>query len=252
MELISASRVAKAQERAAAARPYAEQITSVILDLTRRGGGRPPAAAGARTVRAGRPRSSSRPTEASPVRTTAAASCAAGRRAPGPPGRGDYYALSSGTKAQRYFRFRGFRQDNAFSGMTDKPTYEDARPGCRGHSSGFEAGEFDAVDLVYTRFRSLSTQEVVVRRFLPLEIEEADDEESGLHADFEFEPSPRESSMPSSPLRRGPPVLGSPRRFSLGARRPPAGHEGGDRQRRGPHHHPQPQHEPSPPGRHHH
>ena len=35
MELISATRVVKAQERAAAARPYSEQITSVILDLVR-------------------------------------------------------------------------------------------------------------------------------------------------------------------------------------------------------------------------
>ena len=37
MELISATRVVKAQERAAAARPYSEQITSVILDLVRAG-----------------------------------------------------------------------------------------------------------------------------------------------------------------------------------------------------------------------
>ena len=37
MELISATRVVKAQDRAAAARPYSEQITSVILDLVRAG-----------------------------------------------------------------------------------------------------------------------------------------------------------------------------------------------------------------------
>ena len=37
MELISATRVVKAQERAAAARPYSEQITSVILDLVQAG-----------------------------------------------------------------------------------------------------------------------------------------------------------------------------------------------------------------------
>ena len=37
MELISATRVVKAQDRAAAARPYSEQITSVILDLVQAG-----------------------------------------------------------------------------------------------------------------------------------------------------------------------------------------------------------------------
>ena len=37
MELISATRVVKAQERAAAARPYSEQITSVILELVKAG-----------------------------------------------------------------------------------------------------------------------------------------------------------------------------------------------------------------------
>ena len=38
MELIAATRVVKAQERAAAARPYSEEITSVIGQLARAGG----------------------------------------------------------------------------------------------------------------------------------------------------------------------------------------------------------------------
>src|SRR5690606_21618900 len=37
MELIAATRVAKAQQRAAEARPYAEQITGVIQDLAEGG-----------------------------------------------------------------------------------------------------------------------------------------------------------------------------------------------------------------------
>ncbi len=36
MELIAATRVVKAQDRAAASRPYAEEITAVILDLVAR------------------------------------------------------------------------------------------------------------------------------------------------------------------------------------------------------------------------
>ncbi|MEZ5183884.1 MAG: F0F1 ATP synthase subunit gamma [Acidimicrobiales bacterium] len=37
MELISASRIAKAQERVAAARPYSERITDVIRNLAAAG-----------------------------------------------------------------------------------------------------------------------------------------------------------------------------------------------------------------------
>src|SRR5215470_12605904 len=40
MELIAATRVVKAQERAQAARPYAEEITAVILDLVKAGAAR--------------------------------------------------------------------------------------------------------------------------------------------------------------------------------------------------------------------
>src|SRR4051812_33961614 len=39
MELISASRIAKAQERVAAARPYSERITDVIRNLAAAGAG---------------------------------------------------------------------------------------------------------------------------------------------------------------------------------------------------------------------
>src|SRR6476660_1438374 len=39
MELISASRIAKAQQKVAAARPYSEQITEVIRNLSAAGAG---------------------------------------------------------------------------------------------------------------------------------------------------------------------------------------------------------------------
>ncbi len=40
MELISASRIVKAQQRVAAARPYSEQITEVIRNLAKAGAGK--------------------------------------------------------------------------------------------------------------------------------------------------------------------------------------------------------------------
>ncbi len=89
-----------------------------------------------------------------------------------------------------YFRFRGYRIDHVFLSKTDRPTYEDAREIGQAVRTAFEGGELDRVDLVYTRFISAGSQRVVVRRFLPLEIDDADDSDNALRADFEFEPSP--------------------------------------------------------------
>ena len=50
MELIAATRVVKAQERAAQARPYSERMTSVIGDLAQ-GGARTPASVAERPSR---------------------------------------------------------------------------------------------------------------------------------------------------------------------------------------------------------
>jgi F-type H+-transporting ATPase subunit gamma len=189
MELIAATRVVQAQDRTRKARPYAEQITNVILDL---------AGAGA---------SSTHPLLAEPTGDKAAFVVvtsdrglagaynssvirAAEREIQAARTEGlDYSLFLIGKKAQTYFRFRGFRIDHSFLGMTDRPTYENAREVGRAVREAFEAGELARVDLVYTRFLSAGSQRVVVRRFLPLELEESE-EPRGLRADFEFEPSP--------------------------------------------------------------
>jgi F-type H+-transporting ATPase subunit gamma len=189
MELIAATRVVQAQDRTRKARPYAEQITNVILDL---------AGAGA---------SSTHPLLAEPTGDKAAFVVvtsdrglagaynssvirAAEREIQAARTEGlDYSLFLIGKKAQTYFRFRGFRIDHSFLGMTDRPTYENAREVGRAVREAFEAGELARVDLVYTRFLSAGSQRVVVRRFLPLELEESE-EPQGLRADFEFEPSP--------------------------------------------------------------
>ena len=43
----------------------------------------------------------------------------------------DYSLIVVGTKAEQYFRFRNYRIDASFAGVTDQPTYEDARAGRR-------------------------------------------------------------------------------------------------------------------------
>ena len=102
---------------------------------------------------------------------------------------------TAGRKAEGYFRYRRFKIDEALSGFSEKPTYEDARALAAGQIARFEAGEVDQVDLVYTRFLSMGSQKVDVVRLLPLDVDKvagASDKEgsSGSRADYEFEPEP--------------------------------------------------------------
>ena len=39
----------------------------------------------------------------------------------------DYSLITIGKKAEGYFKFRNYTIDAAFTGISDKPTYEDAR-----------------------------------------------------------------------------------------------------------------------------
>ena len=129
MELISATRVVKAQERAAAARPYSEEITSVILDLVQAG------AAKDHPLLRDNPDAN---TAAFIVVTSDRGLCGgynstvirmAERELKARQDEGlDYSLIVVGTKAEQYFRFRNYRIDASFAGVTDQPTYE-RRPG---------------------------------------------------------------------------------------------------------------------------
>src|SRR5687768_8172743 len=170
MELIAASRIVKAQARVAAARPYSEQITEVIRNL---------AAAGAGT-------SNPLLTPREDVRTVGYVVIAADRGLSGgynstliraaerqlqedvAAGR-DYKLVLVGKKAAKYFRFRGYQVEAAFEGMSDEPTYENAREVAASVVGLFESGGIDQVELAYTQFLSVATQRVRVARFLPLE-----------------------------------------------------------------------------------
>ncbi len=190
MELIAATRVAKAQERANQARPYAEQITGVIQDL----------AEGGAEVDHPLLRQVENPQRVAFVVITSDRGLAGAYnssviraaerevqalRAEG----GDYSLILIGKKAEGYFRFRGYRIDASFNGMSDRPTFDDARRVADEVSELFVSGVVDQVELVYTRFLSLASQRVAVRRFLPLQTRERETGGEAL-AGFEFEPSP--------------------------------------------------------------
>jgi F-type H+-transporting ATPase subunit gamma len=193
MELISASRIVKAQQRVAAARPYSEQITEVIRNLAKAGAGKSHALLSEREtinkvgfVVVAADRGLAGGYNSAVIR-------AAERSLKEHQARGrDYSLILVGKKAADYFRFRGYRVDAVFTGMTDQPRYEDAREVAEEVMRRFDEGEVDLVELAYTQFLSLGTQTVRVRQFVPIEagaITEAPTSD-GPEADYEFEPEP--------------------------------------------------------------
>jgi F-type H+-transporting ATPase subunit gamma len=195
MELIAASRIVKAQQRVAAARPYTEQITEVIRNLAAAGAGSSSpllqpreqvrkvavvVVTGDRGLAGAYNSNVIRAAERSIVATRDAGK--------------EYGLVTVGRKAAGYFRFRGFKIDASFSGFSDQPSYEDARQIAAFVTEQFESGEYDQVELAFTQFLSMGTQRAVVRRFMPLDAEAITDatKGDGPKADYEFEPSPNE------------------------------------------------------------
>ncbi len=204
MELIAASRIAKAQQRVAAARPYSEQITKVIGNLARAGAGSDArllqqpeqvntvcyvAVAGDRGLAGGYNSNIIRRTE-----RAIDADLKAGRQTA---------LVTVGKKATNYFRFRGFDIAAHFEGFLDTPSYENARQISSFVAEHFDAGDYDQVKLVYTRFLSVGSQIVTDVPYMPLDAEAlgAGDDGSGDSGEvtaagarhpYEFEPSPED------------------------------------------------------------
>ncbi|MBR80208.1 MAG: F0F1 ATP synthase subunit gamma [Acidimicrobiaceae bacterium] len=194
MELIAASRIVKAQGRVQAAKPYSEKVTDVIANLAGGGAGvdHPLLAqpgdinrvayvviAADRGLCGGYNNNVLRAVERS-----IESDRAAGR---------DYALILSGKKAAGYFSFRGYDVHAAFEGFSDQPNYSDAKAMAESVAELFENGEAQQVQLAYTRFLSMGSQEVTVDQFMPLEASEIGaeaTEEAG--GGYEFEPEPSE------------------------------------------------------------
>jgi F-type H+-transporting ATPase subunit gamma len=193
MELIAASRIVRAQQRVAAARPYSEQITEVIRSLAASGAQlNHPLLGAEREVRKvgfvviAADRGLCGAYNSSVIRAgerALQAEVAQGR---------EYSLVLVGRKPVSYFRYRRYRIDAAFEGMSDQPTYEDAREVAAAVIEPFEAGDIDQVQLVYTQFLSAGTQRVVVRRLMPLDTGAVAEASGELRADYEYEPDPTE------------------------------------------------------------
>lgn len=193
MELIAASRIVKAQQRVVAAVPYSDMITEVVRDLSAAGSAKSmPLLAGRESVK-----------NVCYVVLTADRGLCGGynsgvmRATEGEikqdalQGRG-HTIIAIGRKAEGYFRFRGYNVAQSYTGFTDSPTYATAKEIGEFVTGLYIDGTVDRVELVYTRFISSGTQEVVQRPLVPLgsDVAEGGDGKNVAGADYEFEPSP--------------------------------------------------------------
>lgn len=211
MELIAASRIIKAQQRAQAAAPYARELTRAVS-----------AVATFSNVEHALTTEPEDPKRAAILLVTSDRGLAGAysanvikeaerltERLREEGKEVDVYV--TGRKGEAYFKFRQRPVVQSWSGFSDQPTYDVAADIGATLIGAFIAGqlddderdrgqgedsppEVDEVHVVYTRFRSMLSQEPTAVRLLPLEVVEGDDPppKDDVLPLYEFEPSPAE------------------------------------------------------------
>ena len=218
MELIAASRIIKAQQRAAAATPFARELTRAISALaTYSRVDHPLTTEPENPQRAGILLITSDRGLAGPY--SSAVIKEAERLTEKLHAEGKEVSLFvTGRKGIGYYHFRRRPVVQTWSGFSDSPTYDDAREisdvviaaYMSGHTDGeqpaAEGGDdvaaeaatavepIDELHVVFTRFRSMLVQQPDVVRMMPLEVVESEEEpeEEEVLPLYEFEPSPED------------------------------------------------------------
>jgi F-type H+-transporting ATPase subunit gamma len=191
MELIATSRIAKAQQRVEAARPYAELLTQAMEDVARQTGSvahplleerSEPVAAGILVLTSDRGLAGSY--NANVLRRAETLIADVRSRGLEPV----LYVV--GKKGQSYFRFQGRPMQRVWTDVSEVPPYEAAQEIGRTAIDAFADRTIDELHVVYTDFRSMFTLRATDRRFLPIAPEEVAGEGGQPHAEYEFEPAP--------------------------------------------------------------
>jgi F-type H+-transporting ATPase subunit gamma len=198
MELIAASRIIKAQQRAQAAAPYARELTRAVSAVATFSN-----VDHALTLEPENPKKAAILIVTSDRGLAGAYSSSvlkeAERLIEKLRGEGkDVDLYTSGRKAEAYFKFRQRRVAQSWTGFSDQPTYDVAAEigatliATFLAEEGDDIADVDEVHVVYTRFRSMLSQEPTAVRLLPLEVVEGTEapEAGDLLPLYEFEPSP--------------------------------------------------------------
>jgi F-type H+-transporting ATPase subunit gamma len=196
-ELIAASRIIRAQQRLHAAGPYARELTRAVEAVVSM----------SENVDHPLTRPEQNPRRAAVVILTSDRGFAGGfnanllREAQRLRGllseRGlDTVSYVAGRKGITWHRFRQMQMAAQWSGFSDTPRQQNAADITQALLDAYalpaDEGGVDEINIVYTEFVSMLTQRPVVRRLLPLEIEDTEEAPAGPLPSYEFEPSPQD------------------------------------------------------------
>lgn len=97
--------------------------------------------------------------------------------------------ITSGRKAGSFFSHRGYNVVKSHIGFSDRPQYINAEAIAQDAAKRFADGEFDELYIVYTVFKTALSQIPVLEKVLPVEPPQKDEKsEVGASAGFMFEP----------------------------------------------------------------
>jgi F-type H+-transporting ATPase subunit gamma len=195
-ELIATSRLAKAQTRVAASRPYAEEITNVLSALAEA------------SANLDHPLLSERenPKRAAVLVITSDKGMCGGYNANVLKAAEQLIQLLksegkepvlyvTGRKGQGYYQFRRREVTGSWSGFSQTPHYVNAVEAgdalVEAFLEGTEDGAqgVDEIHVVYTEFKSMLSQTPAARRIAPMEVEYTGETPKGPRAVYDFEPS---------------------------------------------------------------
>lgn len=201
-ELIATSRIAKAQARVEAARPYSAEITNMLTNLAAESALDHPL-----LVARENPKRAAVLVVSSDRGLCGAYNANVLRRAE------ELISLLRqegkqpvlyvvGRKSLGYFSFRNWKITDSWVGFSEKPTYEQAQEIADALVGAFLAGADDEGDnagedgilgvdelhIVFTEFRSMLSQVAEARRIAPMVVEYVE-EDTGPHTLFSFEPN---------------------------------------------------------------
>ena len=191
MELISTSRIGKAQRRLVAAKPYAAKLDEVIHNVALAGGTTHPLleqreveTAGVVIVSSDRGLAGGYNHAVIRLSETAIRQHHdAGRRV-------NLYVV--GRKAQAYFAYRKYPIEHAWLHVTDLPVYADARMIANVLLNDYAEGSVDSVEVFTTEYISALTQNPIHRTLLPIAAPKLEGDEATAPIGYSFEPSPED------------------------------------------------------------
>ena len=191
MKMISATKLRKAQEAILQMRPYSKKLQQVLSNI-----------AGSADGDSASSLSAAKPVEKVLLIliTSDRASCGAYNsnliklakatmleKYPTQSAKGNTVIWSIGKKGYEHFLKNNYKVNGEFRDLLLHIQFESVQRCAQAAVKAFEAGEFDAVDIIYSQFKNAASQKFVVEPFLP--IPKAQKAPGAVENDFIFEPS---------------------------------------------------------------